>query len=98
LGEYESWLLDAFLVERRGFHQSRRENVGRVSRFCNARLTLKGLTLLGYAAPSIDGEPAEETFADRARKVIADGGREAAVETVKDLLRNALRLGVGLLA
>lgn len=68
------------------------------SRFCNARLTLKGLILLGYSAPSMDGEQDDVTFADRAKEVLAEGGRAAAVETVQEIFKNALRLGIGLMA
>jgi len=85
-----SWLRDE------GFINSDVSTWGE-SQFCNSRLTLKGLTLLGYAAPSIDEGGAQETFADRAKKVISEGGRDAAVETVKELFKTSLRLGIGLM-
>ena len=86
-----SWLRDE------GFIRAAERTWGE-SRFCNARLTLKGLTLLGYAAPTTDGGKEDETFADRAKDAIAEGTREAAVETVKDLMKSALGLGIGLMA
>lgn len=67
------------------------------SEFQNVRLTLKGLTLLGYAAPSV-GEPEEDiTFAERAKTVLAEGGRSAAIQVVKDLFISAARLGLSAL-
>jgi len=68
------------------------------SRFSDAQLTLKGLTLLGYSAPPIDGEQYDVTVAGRAKDVLAEGGRAAAVDTVQEIFKGALRLGIGMMA
>ena len=56
------------------------------SQFHRVRLTLKGLTLLGYQAPILEEGESYMNFAEKGADILREGGRGAAVEFIKDLL------------
>lgn len=66
------------------------------SQFHGVRLTLAGLTLLGYQAPSLEEGEAYGSFAEKGAEVLQEGGRAAAVEFVKDLFLRGATAGVQL--
>lgn len=59
--------------------------------FLQARLTLKGLAILGSTPDSLEGR---QPLIDRIRKALAGGAKEAASETVKQLTQQAFAAAV----
>jgi len=59
--------------------------------FLQARLTLKGLAILGSTPDSLEGK---QTLIDRIRKVLSGGAKEAGNEAVKQLTQQALAAAV----
>lgn len=59
--------------------------------FHRVRLTLKGLTLLGYAPPSTENDSKYLNLAEKAQSVLAEGARGAATEVVKELFLGGMR-------
>lgn len=58
--------------------------------FRGVRLTLAGLTLLGYQPPTLGEGENYKNFAEKGAEILKEGGRAAAVDLVKDLfLRGA---------
>ncbi len=55
------------------------------------RLTLKGLTLLGYAPPTMENDSKYQNLVEKAQSVLADGARSAVTEVVKELFVGGLR-------
>ncbi|MFL1404936.1 hypothetical protein ACJO2E_06275 [Marinobacter sp. M1N3S26] len=55
----------------------------------NVRLTLKGLTLVGYAPPTVQ-DSRFENIADEAKAALVEGSRSAASDVVKGLLLRAI--------
>ena len=60
--------------------------------FLQVRLTLKGLTLLGYAPTSKETDSKYLNLADKAQHALADGARGAVTEVVKEIFVGGLRL------
>lgn len=56
----------------------------------NVRLTLKGLTLVGYAPPTVQGSRFNN-IADEAKAALVEGSRSAASDVVKGLFLSAIR-------
>lgn len=54
-------------------------------KFHGARLTLSGLTLLGYQPPTLEEGEDYKNIAEKGAEVLREGGRAAAVDVVKDL-------------
>ena len=68
--------------------------VGSVSyggHYSQVRLTLKGLTLLGYAPPTMENDSKYQNLVEKAQSVLADGARGAVTEVVKELFVGGLR-------
>ena len=63
------------------------------SQFHRVRLTLKGLTLLGYQPPTLEEGETYRNFAEKGAEVLREGGRGAAVELVKELVLRGVGLG-----
>jgi hypothetical protein len=63
------------------------------SQFHRVRLTLKGLTLLGYQPPTLEDGETYRNFAEKGAEVLREGGRGAAVELVKELILRGAGLG-----
>lgn len=63
------------------------------SQFHRVRLTLKGLTMLGYEPPTLKEGETFRNFAEKGAQVLREGGRSAAVELVKDLVLRGAALG-----
>lgn len=59
--------------------------------YSQVRLTLKGLTLLGYAPPTMENDSKCQNLAEKAQSVLADGARGAVTEVVKELFVGGLR-------
>lgn len=59
--------------------------------FLRVRLTLKGLTLLGYTPPSKKGDKKYRNLAEKAQSVLTEGARGAVTEIVKELFISGLR-------
>lgn len=59
--------------------------------FLQARLTLKGLAILGSTPDSIEGK---QPLIDRIRKVLSGGAKEAGAEAVRQLTQQALAAAV----
>ncbi len=59
--------------------------------FLQARLTLKGLAILGSVPDALEGK---QSLIDRIRKVLAGGAKEAGSETVKLLTQQAFAAAV----
>lgn len=55
--------------------------------FLQARLTLRGLAILGSTPDSLEGK---QPLIDRIRKVLSGGAKEAGTEAVKQLTQQAL--------
>jgi len=55
----------------------------------NVRLTLKGLTLVGYAPPTVQ-DSRFENIADEAKAALVEGSRSAASDVVKGLFLRAI--------
>jgi len=66
-------------------------NVCYGGQYQRVRLTLKGLTLLGYAPPSMETDSKFLNLAEKAQSVLADGTRGAVTEVVKELFIGGLR-------
>ena len=80
-----------WLVEE-GFLRYEPPNFGTCYR--NVRLTLKGLTLLGYVPSSLKtGEHGEPIIA-KIKRVLSGGTEKAATETVKSLLSELFKLAM----
>lgn len=56
--------------------------------YVKMRLTLKGLSLLGYSPPSIEGY---SNIAEQAKNVLAEGTKDAASEVVKSIFLGAMK-------
>lgn len=59
--------------------------------FLQARLTLKGLAILGSTPDALEGK---QPLIDRIRKVLAGGAKEAGAEAVKQLTQQAFAAAV----
>lgn len=73
-------------LEREGFltHKGKYLEGGT---FLQARLSLKGLAILGSTPDSLEGK---QPLIDRIRKVLSGGAKEAGTEAVKQLTQQAL--------
>ena len=60
--------------------------------FTNVRLTLKGLTILGYTPSSIQAPEKAQSIIGRVKSVLASGAEKAATEAVKSVLAEIFRL------
>lgn len=83
-------------LEEEGFITVRSKTLD--SQFHGVRLTLSGLTLLGYQPPTLEGGEDYTNFAEKGAKVLQEGGRAAAVNLVKDLFLRGASLGVQIFA
>lgn len=57
-----------------------------------ARLTLKGLTIIGYLPASIDGKEEKITIIDKAKEILGKGMKDASTEAVKNVVSSAFSL------
>jgi len=64
------------------------------SQFRDARLTLKGLTLLGFEGPELENDSSFRNFAEEGARVLREGTRSAATDLVKELILSGLRIGM----
>lgn len=60
--------------------------------FALVRLTLKGLTVLGYIPTSLQTSATKEALIDRVKNVLASGAEKASAEGVKALVLEAFKL------
>jgi len=61
------------------------QSTTRDPKFHGVRLTLAGLTLLGYQPPALEEGEEYRNFAEKGAEILREGGRAAAVDIVKDL-------------
>jgi len=59
--------------------------------FLRVRLTLSGLTLLGYAPLNKETDTKYHNLAEKAKSVLIEGARDTVIEVVKELFISALR-------
>lgn len=59
--------------------------------FVRVRLTLKGLTLLGYAPLTSEGDKQYRNLAEKAKSVLTEGARGTVIEVMKELFIGALK-------
>jgi len=59
--------------------------------FIRVRLTLKGLTLLGYAPLTNEGDSKYRNLAEKAQNVLTEGARGTVIEVMKELFIGALK-------
>ena len=64
----------------------RYENPNHTREFYNARLTMKGLTVLGYVPTSLQSADPKEPLIEKIKRVLATGTEKAAAEGVKAIL------------
>ena len=62
--------------------------------FPDAKLTLKGLNLLGKVPDSVAEGAERQSFADQLRSVVETGAKDSATDIVKQLLGYAVSIGV----
>lgn len=60
--------------------------------FKGVRLTLHGLTLLGYQPPTLEEGENFKNYAEKGAEILQEGGRAAAVDFVKDLFVRGVTL------
>lgn len=60
--------------------------------FTKVRLTLKGLTILGYTPSSIQAPEKSQSIIGRVKSVLASGAEKAGTEAVKSVLAEIFRL------
>lgn len=82
-GDTVTWL------QKEGFIEV--HNVAYGSNYMGVRLTLKGLTLLGYTPLKSETNDKLSTLAEEGKKVLLEGTREGATEVVKQLFISSLR-------
>ena len=80
-----------WLVEE-GFVRCESPKVG--SRFQKVRLTLKGLTVLGYLPTSVRPQDLPEPLIKRIKRSLASGAEKAGTEAVKGLLMEVFKLAM----
>jgi hypothetical protein len=59
-----------------------------------ARLTLKGLTILGYMPTSLQSSGPREALIDKIKRVLATGAEKAGSEAVKSLLSEIFKISL----
>lgn len=64
--------------------------------FYQVRLTLKGLTVLGYIPTSLQAKDRKEPVIDKIKRVLASGTEKASAEAVKCLLSKLFTLALPL--
>ncbi len=64
--------------------------------FNGVRLTLAGLTLLGYQPPTLEEGENFKNYAEKGAEILQEGGRAAAVDFVKDLFIRGAALSTNL--
>lgn len=64
--------------------------------FKGVRLTLSGLTLLGYQPPALEEGESFKNYAEKGAEILKEGGRAAAVDFVKDLFVRGAALSANL--
>ena len=62
------------------------------TRYRNARLTMKGLTVLGYMPTSVTQSAKPESLSTKIKKTLAAGAEKAGTEAVKLLLTEVFKL------
>jgi hypothetical protein len=72
----------------------RYENPNHTREFFNARLTMKGLTVLGYVPTSLQPSGPKEPLINRVRRVLAGGAEKAAAEGVSTILGQVFSLAL----
>jgi hypothetical protein len=76
-------------LQSEGFIEIRNTCFG--GQFIGVRLTLKGLTLLGYAPLINEGDSKYRNLAEKAQNVLTEGARGTVVEVMKELFIGALK-------
>jgi hypothetical protein len=77
-------------LEEEGFIRTSGKNLGTL--VVGVRLTLKGLTLLGYIPTSITPTETSEPLINKMKKALSSGVEQAAAEGVKNLVGGIFRL------
>ena len=72
----------------------RYENPNHTREFFNARLTMKGLTVLGYVPTSLQADAPKEPIIERIKRVLATGTEKAVAEGVSAILAQIFRLAL----
>jgi len=70
------------------------ENPNHERKFYNARLTMKGLVILGHVPSSLQPGESSEALIDKMKKVLKAGGKIATAETAKALVSKAFSLAL----
>ena len=63
-------------------------------KFYRLRLSLKGLTVLGYVPVVVEGKKKKEPIIDRVRKTLADGTEKAGSDAVKAVMGSLFRVAL----
>jgi hypothetical protein len=69
---------------------------GANSAYLECRLTLKGLTVLGYLPTSVKGAASGQPIIEKVKKTLASGVEKAGAEGVKTLIAEVFKLATGL--
>ena len=64
------------------------------TRYRDVRLTLKGLTLLGYTPSSLKASEPNESIITKIKRVLSGGAEKAATDAVKSLLDELFKLAM----
>lgn len=72
----------------------RYENPNNTRDFYNARLTMKGLNVLGYVPISLKSEDAKEPLIEKIKRVLATGTEKATADGVKAILGQIFSLAL----
>lgn len=72
----------------------RYENPNQERNFYNARLTMKGLTILGYVPVSLKTDKPKEPIIEKIKHVLATGTERAGADGVKAILGQIFSLGL----
>lgn len=70
----------------------RYENPNHTRDFFNARLTMKGLTVLGYLPVSLQSGDAKEPIIDKIKRILATGTEKAAADGIGAILGHIFNL------
>ena len=84
--EVVHWLAEEGFIRISG-HQSGTAITG-------VRLTLKGLTILGYLPSSLQGKEVSEPIITKIKRVLSSGAEKASAEAVKSVLSGVFRLAI----
>ena len=75
-----------------GFIRYEPPNYG--TRYTNVRLTLKGLTLLGYVPSALRADENSEPIITKIKRILSHGTEQAATEATKSLLGDLFKLAM----